>query len=245
MTDEHRHLHIEETDLSPLPIPIRAFLTLGPFIAFAVLLTLSYLLHGSGAINLILTVVVGSFAGLGKFVVFFGLPDKSAFGPFMAAGLVVFGDVSTALIMISNVHYFYKIPKLGAHLQRVQRSGHDVLRVHKWMRRVSWLGLAIFVAVPFQGTGAVLGVFLGRILGLSRTAIVTAIASGSIAGAFALAWLARTIGKHQQEQIQQISNDPLLVVAIVGGVLVVTYFLGKWFLGDVKRHPEDHPDFRP
>lgn len=228
-------------DLAPLPMTMRAILTLVPLTAFGVLLTVSFVLGNSGTIEFVLSMVVGSFVGLGKFIVFAGLHEQSPLGPLPLAGLVVFGDVSTALIMISNVHYFYKIPKLGAHLQKVQRSGHDVLRVHKWMRRLSWLGLAIFVVVPFQGTGAVLGVFLGRILGLTRTSIVTAITTGSIAGAFALAYLARTLGKHQQEQIQRISSDPVLVIAIVSGVLIVTYFLGKWFLGDAKRRPEDHP----
>jgi uncharacterized membrane protein len=161
--------------------------------------------------------------------------------PYALAALVVLGDLATALILLFNVHLFFKIPKLGLHMRRAQRSGHEVLRKHKWIRTISWLGLASFVAVPFQGTGSVLGVFIGRILGLTRMSIVAAIIAGASIGSFGLAALAGILGKTQQEHIQQISGHPYLVAAIIGGVLIITALLGRWFIGDINRHPEDHP----
>lgn len=54
------------------------------------------------------------------------------------------------------------------------------------MHRLAWLTLVGFIAVPLNGTGALVGAVLGRALGLSRVSIVTATAFGSVTASVAL-----------------------------------------------------------
>ena len=94
-----------------------------------------------------------------------------------------------------------------------------------WMHHITWLSLAGFVAVPFQGTGAALGVVVGRLLGLSRTAIVIATGCGSLFGSSALA----LAGDYWGERITAIAQRPLFaftaVALIASWTILASHFV--------------------
>jgi uncharacterized membrane protein len=215
----------------PLPLWARLLMTLGPLVAFGLLLLVVGIVSTYKTVLFIVTMVIGSFVGGGKLVVFFGAAASAPVDIWPLAALVVFGDMATALILVSNMHVIYRIPALGVHLARAREAGFVVLQTHPWMRRVTFFGLATFVAVPFQGTGAVLGVFLGRILGLSRTGILMAVLAGSATGASAMALFA-TMG---EKKIESLAANPVLGVITVVVTLLLTVILGRWFLGQAGR----------
>jgi len=215
----------------PLPLWARLLMTLGPLVAFGVMLLLVGIFSTYKTVLFIVTMVIGSFVGGGKLVVFAGAAASAPVDIWPLAALVVLGDMATALILVSNMHVIYRIPALGVHLARAREAGFVVLQTHPWMRRVTFFGLATFVAVPFQGTGAVLGVFLGRILGLSRAGILMAVLAGAIAGASAMALLA-SMG---EKKIAFLAANPVLGVITIAITLLLTVILGRWFLGQAGR----------
>jgi hypothetical protein len=95
------------------------------------------------------------------------------------------------------------------------------------MHRLAFLTLAGFVAVPLNGTGALVGTLLGRLMGLSRKAIVTATAFGSVVASVALA-LASNLWA---ERINALVARPYLGLASVAVALGITVLISRWALG--------------
>lgn len=216
----------------PLPRWARLLMTIGPMAGFGLALLVANLVAGHAAWVFIISMTVGGFLGGGKLVILAGAIESAPVGMLPLAGLVVFGDVSTALVIVANMHHLYRIPAVGRRLAVAREAGFRVLRSHKWMRRAAEVGLGLFVAVPFQGTGAVLGVVLGRILGLSRPAILISILVGSSIGSASVV----LVGYLGREEIAVIADNPLLGIATVGASLGLTFILGRWFLG--QRRPD-------
>ncbi|MBN2719063.1 MAG: small multi-drug export protein [Deltaproteobacteria bacterium] len=211
----------------PLPKWLWATFTFGPLGVFGLILLLVGLIKGVNAMWFIGGMTVGGFVGGGKLVVLAGAIENAPMGAWPIAAMVLFGDLSTAFILVANMHHLYKMPAFGPRLAALRKAGHQVLATHKWMRRAAEFGIIVFVALPFQGTGSVLGVFLGRILGLSRRVLVLCIAAGSAIGAGGIALLAN-MGR---SEITQIAQKPVLGIITVSITLIATFILGKKFLG--------------
>ena len=210
--------------LSPLA---RLFMTGGPLLGLAVILLAIALLTDQDTVLFIFSMFVGGFIGAGKLVILAGGIDSAPVGTWALAAMVVYGDAATALLIMANMQPIYRLPVFGPRLARAREVGFQVLKTHKWMRRAAELGLIVFVALPFQGSGAVLGVVLGRILGLSRTAIFVCTVVGSAIGSALLA-AAGQIGHHE---ITLLADRPEWGVCAVLVGLVITFFLGRWILG--------------
>jgi len=202
-------------------------MTVGPVAGFGLILLITALWVGRPAALFLLGMTVGGFIGGGKLVILAGAVINAPVSMLPIAGMVVYGDVSTALLIIANMHHLYRMPAVGRRLAAAREAGFRVLRIHKRMRLTTELFLIIFVAAPFQGTGAVLGVVLGRILGLSRLAIVSTTLLGSTIGS-SLVVLA---GKLGQDEIAKIADNPVLGIGTVIVTLTASFYFGKWFLG--------------
>ena len=218
----------------PLPRWARPPMTVGPLAALALILLGIAALYGRASVVFVLSMFLGGFLGGGKLVILAGGIDGAPVGTWLLAAMVVYGDAGTSLMIMANMDYIYRIPVLGRRLAEAREVGYQVLRNYKWMRRAAELGMTVFVALPFQGSGAVLGVVLGRILGLTRPAIFSFVVLGSGAGS-ALVALAGEIG---HDEITLLAADPTLGVCAALFALVITYLLGRWFLGLKRR---EHP----
>jgi len=92
---------------------------------------------------------------------------------------------------------------------------------------MAWVGVAVYVAAPFQGTGAVIGTILARILGMSWFSTLTATAAGSLVGCVALALL----GHYARARVQAIAAHPVALLVALGLTLVILLVMGRWFIG--------------
>lgn len=229
-----------------LPRRLRLAMTVGPLAGFALILTIAWTVTGTFATVIWLTgLEIGSFVGFGKFVIFGGVVNDviaSIFkltrnaampGPWAIAATVVYGDISTATILLANMSVLYRMGSLGRRLAACHDGGRVVLRAHPWMRRMAWVGVAVFVAAPFQGTGAVLGTIIARILGISIITTLTATAAGSIVGCASMAIL----GQYARERVQTIAAHPIVFVGVIVLSFAVLLLLGRWFLGQAP--PDD------
>lgn len=219
-----------------LPPAVRFAMTAGPILGFGIFLLIAYMGFGPGAAGLLAAAEVGSFVGAGKFVIFAGIPQNSPVSVWALAAIVVYGDMGTALIMMANMMLLYRIPFVGKRLLAAQGAAWHVLRGHTWMRRLAWLGVALFVAVPFQGTGAAVGTILARLLGLSRLATLSSTAFGSCVGCAALALL----GSYGRSKAQELAMHPVAIAVVLGLTIVTTILAGRWFLGKSQQFNKDN-----
>lgn len=210
----------------PLPAWARVLMSAGPLAAFVLVLGWLYFELSREAVIFLIGAALGGFAGGGKLVVLAGAVENAPFGTWILAGLVVYSDVAAALFLLANLQTLYRVPFIGRRLAAAREAGYRVLSAHGWMRRMAWLGLVVFIALPLQGTGALLGVFLGRILGLARPSIVAATGLGAAAGASGVA----ALGDAGREQITWLTDHPEVGLATAALTVALTYFLGRKFL---------------
>jgi hypothetical protein len=104
----------------------------------------------------------------------------------MAASVVVL-DVLTGLFMILNLDVAFQIPFLGPWIARFLAGGKEILADKPWLSRWRIPGLALFVMLPFQGTGGTGAPLVGWMMGLRAREVLLAIAIGSTLEALAFA----------------------------------------------------------
>lgn len=201
-------------------------MTFGPVILFVPVVVAVYAIKGARAAWFLGAMAAGCFVGGGKLVIFAGAAHTAPLGVWSLAALVVYGDVAVALFMLANIHHLDRVRWLGPRLADAHEAASGVLRVNPWMRKLMWLGVAIFVAIPFQGTGAMMGAILGRVLGLTASAIFTSITAGSAGSSVLLALL----GRIWRQRITWLVENPTIGVSVVVACLVLTAWLGKWFM---------------
>ena len=104
-----------------------------------------------------------------------------------AVGAVVFVDLDTSLFMVWNFDIVIRIPFLGGLILRAETKGHESLEKYPWIRRLAFVGIALFIAIPFNGTNAVIGAIIGKIIGMKALYAWLAVAIGSILGCLLVA----------------------------------------------------------
>jgi uncharacterized membrane protein len=98
---------------------------------------------------------------------------------FLMSISVVVLDVLTGLFMILNLDIALRIPYLGPWISRFLTGGREFMAARPWLSRWSLPGLAIFVMLPFQGTGGTGSPLVGWMMGLTPWEILLAIAIGA------------------------------------------------------------------
>jgi len=61
------------------------------------------------------------------------------------------------------------------------------------MKPLRFIGIMLFVMVPFQGSGGLVGSIVGRLIGMKPWNIFFAISTGSVAGCLMIAYFADVI----------------------------------------------------
>jgi uncharacterized membrane protein len=222
----------------PLAPAARRALVLGPLVGFALILLATGLFVSPAAAGFIASLAAGTFVGGGKLVILAGAVERAPVGHWELAALVVYIDIATALVIMGGIHVLDRIPAVARRLAAANESSGRVLEHNPWMLRAAWLGLALFIAVPFNGTGALVGSVLGRFLGLSRASIVSATAFGSATSAGALA-LASGIWA---ERIDALAGKPVVGVLVVAAAVGLTLLGSRLAFGSaVSPHREPKP----
>jgi uncharacterized membrane protein len=97
--------------------------------------------------------------------------------------LVVLMDVMAACWFVYHLGFMLRLPVVGPRFSLLVEDGEYVMGTHPWIRRAAFVGLVVFVMVPFAMTGSVGGSILARLLGMTRRATFAAICIGSVLGA--------------------------------------------------------------
>ncbi len=93
---------------------------------------------------------------------------------------LLISDLATSLPFIAIANGSRNVPLLGRFVTRMENRGAAFYAKHSWVRRLGPFGLAGFVALPLAGTGATIGVLMGRATGFPNLVVAACVAAGSL-----------------------------------------------------------------
>lgn len=110
--------------------------------------------------------------GIYAFMPLFGLetaiPTGLSLGipPAALISFILYTDATISFFLVWNFDYAKKIPGIGKVVEKTEEAGEEALRKYKWIKKIGFIGLTLFVIIPFQYTGSVAGSIVGRLIGM-------------------------------------------------------------------------------
>ena len=117
----------------------------------------------------------------------------TAINPLIMALSIAFVDIVVALFLVWNYDLAKKIPIIGNFIEKVEKIGRKSSNKYNWIKPLRFIGIMLFVMVPFQGSGGLVGSILGRLIGMKPWNIFFAISSGSLVGCILIAYFTNII----------------------------------------------------
>ncbi|MEC9093569.1 MAG: small multi-drug export protein [Planctomycetota bacterium] len=208
---------------------------LGPWLAGLIILAAVFLINGSAGLTNLGIAAAATFLMLGRFVILFGgeepitVTEEIAFHMSSESLFVMLTimDFLVAFFVAFHMDVLFRMPILGRKLAEMVSDGRFILKHQPWIRNIAFAGLVLFVIFPSSTTGSIGGSIFGRLLGMKRVRVVSAILIGSLMGNGLMYILAGWIS-------QYISNDNLWLK--LGGVLgmIVVLFISERYYRSLK-----------
>lgn len=140
-------------------------------------------LHFVGVLDRVAKAAVVAFFTIGKLIIVSGAAtDIWKMTALELAFVVFFMDVWVAYLLAFNLHFVYRVPRMGPWLRRLQNYCRYWLAKQPWMKKWAFTGVMLFVMFPLTGTGAPGGSILGRLGGLRAWVTLFGIGLGSALG---------------------------------------------------------------
>ncbi|NIP36663.1 MAG: hypothetical protein GWN18_16965, partial [Thermoplasmata archaeon] len=116
-----------------------------------------------------------------------------------------------------------KIPLIGRLIAWLEKKGSKMLSDNPALKTVSWLGLVLWVMVPFQGSGGITASIIGRAIGMRASFVISAVGVGALIAGF----LIGTVAEEGWDIIQEnlVAGVAMIIVVIV--VAIVLFFFYK------------------
>lgn len=197
--------------------PYQFWLTLvGPPAVTLLLLGVLAVVFGAGHVKHLAIRAVAAFFVFGKFAI---LEPTTALSPETLFALIVYMDLAVAVVISSHMAAVFRLPWVGKRLVALTRDGQFMLQAQPWMRRMTFVGLVVFVMFPLAATGSIGGAIFGRLLGLRRRTTFIGVSLGSVLGCGLMYFGAEFIRAHFGR------DDPLVKLGGIGVVLAILWLL--------------------
>ena len=99
--------------------------------------------------------------------------------PFLLAISILLMDFLAALFVYWNYELLKHIRFFGRVMNRVERKSNTIIN-KKWFGKLWWVGLILFMIIPFQGTGSSTTTVIGRILGVGSKVLIVVLMGSAI-----------------------------------------------------------------
>ena len=96
-------------------------------------------------------------------------------------------DVETGLFMALNFDLAFRIPYLGPMLAGLTQRTERVIEHYRWIARLYFFAIMLFVMVPGLGSGGFRGAIAGKLLSMDTYLVLLAILAGALIGCFIIA----------------------------------------------------------
>ena len=113
--------------------------------------------------------------------------------PLLMALTIAFVDIIIALFLLWNYDLAKKIPVVGKFMEKIENIGKSSSDKYSWIKPLRFIGIVMFVMVPFQGSGGLVGSILGRLFGMKPLNTFFAISIGAITGCLLIAYFSDAI----------------------------------------------------
>jgi uncharacterized membrane protein len=179
--------------------------------------------QGWGALGRV-SLVAGSAQLVGKWLIFVGAKESNpyGFGPWGLSYTILVLDLLLALLLNTFLPQLEKLPGLGPRLVKTRLAAASHYDQYPKLRRMAWTGVTLWVFLPLPASGAVTGSFASRLVGLSRTQAVAAIAAGSAVNGALFAAMAQVLGASSEALV----HNPK--VAIASAVVLLLLVVWGW-----------------
>ena len=161
-----------------------------------------------------------------------GLPEAT-----VAVASIVLVDWFTALFLLWNFDLAERAPFLGKFIEKTEVRCRRFLDEKPWRRRLAAAALALYVALPVQMSGGVVGSILGRVMGIPRYRVFAIVAASSAAGAFPIAAATFVLGPQVLDWGRGWGASGLPLV--LGVVVLVTFIAGIAYMVRRSRRNQD------
>jgi uncharacterized membrane protein len=111
--------------------------------------------------------------------------------PVLMALSIAYVDLVVALFLVWNYDFAKKIPLVGNFIMKIEQRGKLSEEKYGWIKPLRFIGIMLFVMVPFQGSGGLVGSIVGRLIGMKPRNTFLAIALGAIIGCMLIAFFAQ------------------------------------------------------
>lgn len=145
--------------------------------------------------------------------------------PLIMALTIAFVDIVVALFLLWNYDLAKKIPLIGKFMIKVESIGKSSSDKYSWIKPLRFIGIVLFVMVPFQGSGGLVGSILGRLIGMRPLNTFFAISIGSIVGCLLIAYFADAILSVFVTNFMY--GVLIIIILLVIGIMVLIYRKNK------------------
>jgi len=152
------------------------------------------------------------------------IPAGVALGinPLVMGLSIAFVDIIVALFLVWNYDLAKKIPFIGTFMITIETKGKNVEERYGWIKPLRFIGIVLFVMIPFQGSGGLVGSIVGRLIGMKPRNTFYAIALGAIIGTLLIAAFSKAF-----LIFAKINTTLTLVLLASIVILVLIYYLYK------------------
>ena len=182
---------------------------------------LSLIMSERGFLNMTSLMILYFIPPLGKeSVIPLGIAQGINWG--LLAVSIAFVDIVVCLFLIWNFDLAKKLPFIGSGIRRVQLKGASILESMPWVERLTFIGIVVFVMIPFQGSGAFAGTILGRAVGLSVYSNLAAVGLGALIGSTLIA-LSIVYGLGVLSYLAPLQIAGLIILLMICGTIYFVY----------------------
>ncbi len=159
----------------------------GPVLVTATIVATLFIVSGGEFAGRLVTTALTGMLLFGRFIILAGHDPEVAkvTGSFSSGKLflmVTYLDLIIATVLIFHAGFLFRLPWFGSRATALVDDGRFLIHTQPWIRRATFFGLVLFVAIPLAAMGSVGGTIFGRMLGVSRLRIFIAILLGSLLG---------------------------------------------------------------
>jgi len=141
--------------------------------------------------------------------------------PLIMALSIAFVDIIVALFLMWNYDLAKQIPFVGKFMQKVEILGKRSSSKYAWITPLRFIGIVLFVMVPFQGSGGLVGSIVGRFIGMKPLNTFFAISLGAIVGCSLIAFFSDVILSVFVQDL--LLGLLILIILIVIGFMILMY----------------------
>jgi uncharacterized membrane protein len=145
--------------------------------------------------------------------------------PLIMALSIAFVDIIVALFLVWNYDLAKKIPFVGPFMETVENIGKRSSNKYAWITPLRFVGIVLFVMVPFQGSGGLVGSIVGRFIGMKPINTFLAICTGAVIGCTLIAFFSNAIFSLFIQDI--LLALMILIILIIMGIMILIYKKSK------------------